>query len=454
MNSAARSPTPSPRVHVAIHLVAGGVLMAASFLVAHSPDLDLYWLFLKWPLFIGGMTFGAAAACYRFRPIARLTSGLCVAVVALFVACSAAEGLFRLIGYDFRHQEADWRSLPPFFRRPLVPMAGAFFRRSGPEDWTGQVIKTYAKYLRMPTDPYDDEPVVSVHYDQFGFRNVPRPAKWEIAVAGDSFTELGHLRQDQLFTTILGQRLNRGVLNLGVSYTGPLSYLAFLSDYGVCETLHDVVAVFYEGNDIEDVTREYTDLRRYELTGQREQFQFHKQTSMLRGLGEMFRRERVGTLPGPPVISYFESRSGKVPMTLGPAPLSRSDLTGKNREALEYFFEHYAAFGKEHHVRTWLAYMPSKKRVLFDQVQFTAEASERVRNWTPSDLPQEIMADCARHGVGFIDLTEVLVEQTKKTGELMFNARYDLHLNALGALVVADELAKQLGPTQPSVLEK
>ena len=44
MNPAARSPTPSPRVHVAVHLAASGVLMTASFLVAHSPDLDLYWL--------------------------------------------------------------------------------------------------------------------------------------------------------------------------------------------------------------------------------------------------------------------------------------------------------------------------------------------------------------------------------------------------------------------------
>ena len=57
--------------------------------------------------------------------------------------------------------------------------------------------------------------MITVQYDEAGFRNPAGMLDWDIAVAGDSFTELGYLRHEDLFTTVLGQILDARVLNLG-----------------------------------------------------------------------------------------------------------------------------------------------------------------------------------------------------------------------------------------------
>ncbi|MGC8990386.1 MAG: hypothetical protein ACP5MD_09715, partial [Verrucomicrobiia bacterium] len=51
---------------------------------------------------------------------------------------------------------------------------------------------------------------------------------------------------------------------------------------------------------------------------------------------------------------------------------------------------------------------------------------------------------CAKHGIRFVDLTPSLRQETHRSGELLFNALYDTHLNARGSAFVAEELAKQL----------
>lgn len=129
----------------------------------------------------------------RPHVILHLTAGICLSVISLFVSVAGMETVFRWLRCDFRRQDAAWRRLPPFFRRPMTPMAGALFRRAGPDEWTGQVIRAYVRHERLPTEPYDDEPAITVKYDEHGFRNESHPGAWSVAVAGDSFVELGHL---------------------------------------------------------------------------------------------------------------------------------------------------------------------------------------------------------------------------------------------------------------------
>jgi hypothetical protein len=298
-------------------------------------------------------------------------------------------------------------------------------------------------------DAYPDEPVVTIHYDRFGFRNDDDLKAWDIAVAGDSFTELGYLPTEQLFTTILGRRLQRRVLNLGVASTGPFTYLSYLQDYGLCPEIRETLVVFYEGNDMEDLRREQADWRRFQKTGQRPRREVHRQTSVLRALGERLRRTDP-LAPQLPVDAWFQSAHGRVAVTLQPPPRSRADQPAEALQALAIFADRYAAFARQHGVRPWLAYMPCKQRVWHGRLEFIATAADNLKTWQPNDLPAVVAAECARTGIGFIDLTPALREATDRTGELLFNTIYDTHLNAGGSAVVAEALARALTAGPPA----
>lgn len=435
----------SLRLHGGIHLVAGGLLVLSSLLIGWIPEFALYYQPLQKPLLLCGLVLPLLAGFHRRIRFARLSAGVCLLAISFVLTVALAEVAFRLVAFDFRRQESTWRRIPPFYRKPMVPTGTAFFRRAGPEEWTGPVITTYLKELRLPTAPYRDEAVITVKYDDQGFRNDPRPAEWLIAVAGDSFTELGHLPSAQLFTTILGQRLAVPVRNLGVSYTGPLSQLSYLNDYGISSMTRVAVIVFYEGNDLEDLTREHAAELQYRQTGRRVPFRFRKQTSLLRALGERVRTGVARSPPSdPPVIAYFQSRRGRLPMTLGPAPKAGADLTAETRQALQDFFQRYAAFGKAHGLRVGLAYLPCKIRVLHHRIEFTDAAVDTDREWTPTDLPAVIANGCRSYGIEFRDLTPCLVAETSRSGEAPYSGLYDLHLNARGAAAVAEELTRWL----------
>jgi len=302
---------------------------------------------------------------------------------------------------------------------------------------------------RRDPSPYALEPPTTICYDQFGFRNDSAWSDWEIAVAGDSFTELGHLPYERLFTTMLSLRQRLRVRNLGVSYTGPLTQLSYLEDYGKAPSLRRAIIVFFEGNDFADLNSEYKALLSWETTGKRPLRQFHKQTSLLRAAGERVRKGwRMPPPDGPMIDAVFMSDAGPVPITVGEIPASREDVPPFILAGLERFAADYARFGKSNNVQTWLAYMPCKARVLFHRMKTTEQATQRVKNWAPSDLAALVAGLCARHGIRFVDLTPALMEETRRTGDLLFNALYDCHLNARGSEVVAQELSKRLGEVE------
>ena len=142
--------------------------------------------------------------------------------------------------------------------------------------------------------------------------------------------------------------------------------------------------------------------------------------------------------------AFFKSPHGGIPVTLAFTPPGRSGLSDKTVRYLEEFFSEYADFGTVRQVTAWLAYMPSKRRVLDGQIQFTSAADEKLRIWRPTDLPELISELCDQYGIGFIDLTPALVDETRNNARLVYNSIYDTHLNSLGSLVVAREMARHL----------
>ncbi len=372
--------------------------------------------------------------------MSRPSTRLCLGLLSALVTLALFEGFFRLVDYDFADDVEAWWRAPPYFRKPIVPTGEVFFRRPGPEEWTGQVLNTMLEQEQASPNPYRDEPVITVKYDRFGFRNEQGFSDWEVAVAGDSFTELGYLAYDQLFTTILGKTLKVRVLNLGASYTASLTQLSYLRDYGVAPSTRHAMIVFFEGNDISGLRKEYDALLRFQETGRREYRVLQPQTSMIRAACELLKRN-----DDPPLVTgTFRGADGVVPITLGYMPPEGADLEAENVQALEYFFERYAEFGRKRGLTVWLAFMPCKDRVLHGHVVFAKDAPRDVQEWRPTDLPAMIEALSDRSGVRFIDLTPVLVAETQETRELVFNPIYDSHINARGSLVVAGELARHL----------
>jgi hypothetical protein len=181
-------------------------------------------------------------------------------------------------------------------------------------------------------------------------------------------------------------------------------------------------------------------LVRWRETGQRDYREFSKQPSLVRALYKVV--ERVWPKQSNPITAYFKS-SQDIPVSLNYTPPGRAQLSKETMHHLNYFFKQYDDFGKERQITVWLAYMPCKERVLHGQVEFSASAAEKFKNWQPTDLPEVISGLCDQYGIKFIDLTPALIRETSHNKQLLYNSIYDTHLNSHGSLVVGQELARQ-----------
>jgi hypothetical protein len=269
-------------------------------------------------------------------------------------------------------------------------------------------------------------------------------------VAGDSFTELGYLRQDQLFTTQMQQLTGWRVLNLGVSMTGPFTQLTYLETFGVSSALEHTVIVFFEGNDIQDMDAEFDALKIHEATGERSYRSIRKQTSLFRAFGEWLvnRQHPIQPIVKRLPIFFFESESGDIPVTIWQVGPSLRDLGPERSNELSSFLRSYSEFGKRHQVTPWLAFMPCKGRVLHDRLK-PSPVSPEVKPWSPTRLPEWVAERCQRHGIRYVDLTPGLLHAARDRGELVYNPIVDIHLNSRGAAIVARELANALTKAAP-----
>jgi hypothetical protein len=421
------------------------------------------------------------------RPRALAGLGLAMGFVLPLVMLS--EIAFRWVDWDFRGQEAAWRRLPPFTREARTPTGTVFFRRDGPEAWTGAVLRASLE-LRGQAVPsvYRDEPTLVVRYDAQGFRNEAGWTDWDLAVAGDSFTELGFLPYDALFTTLMesgvgagamltthepgrtpgggtppstaggtpaatearfmGSGLEWRVRNLGVSGTGPYTQLHYLKEYGDAPSLRQVLIVFFEGNDLEDMELELEAMNRWEATQERPRREFVPQTSLLMALADAWagvRGDRAGARSVPRVYT-FRSAAGPVPVHLTEVPPQRRRLPEDGMERVDRFLAEYHGWTQARDVKAWLAYMPCKARVLHGRIEGEDPRSLHPGPWWSEELPGLVQEACGRHGIRWVDLTPPLLEAAIDRGELVFNPLFEAHLNARGSEVVANALIRKFRP--------
>ena len=113
-------------------------------------------------------------------------------------------------------------------------------------------------------------------------------------------------------------------------------------------------------------------------------------------------------------------------------------------EALNLAYAKLGRLAREHGITPWLVYMPCKARVHHGQLEWTPRAMERVSEWEPSRLPDYVRGLAGKHGMRFHDLSGVLAEEARASGELLYNSMYDMHLNARGSRVVGRALVELL----------
>jgi len=130
--------------------------------------------------------------------------------------------------------------------------------------------------------------------DEHGFHNPPglwsrQPA--EIAVIGDSFVQGACVPSEKNFTALIRAQVPR-TLNLGMGGVGPLRELAILKEYGSVVRPNIVLWVYYEGNDLADLSYEKHGFFRAYLTQGPFQGLIAKQAAIDSGLIDTVRQVR------------------------------------------------------------------------------------------------------------------------------------------------------------------
>lgn len=433
---------------ISIGLVSGGVSGGFGVL--------LLWLvknrdivFLKWPgvfFCVLGLAFVAAGFMRASAMQRALRTGAILFLNTAVLVC-IVEGFCRVAGVNLAGitgEQKRFERYPVCFRMPTQPVPEVYFTRPGPQVWTGRVLNTLLKNLNATDNPYPDEPEITAHYDKNGFRNPDDLTDWDIAVAGDSFTEAGYLPEEQMFTSILAAKSGKRVKHLGVSYTGNFTQTAYLENFGKAPSTKQAVIAFFEGNDIDDDAREYRDLQNFRTTGQRPYREVGRETSLFKTFYLFVKNLRHFSLqPRSYATASWVFDGKKTPVSIYYAPPAPESLSKTENEALRAALDGWAKVNRDLGIEPWLLYLPYKRRVLHGALEFKADADPEIVNWEPNGLPEFIERLCKQRGIKFIDSTAALVESCKK-GMLTHNTIYDTHLNREGNRIVGELLAKTL----------
>jgi hypothetical protein len=436
---------PSLRFYRWLHRWAAAMLVGLALgLRLHAPEDPVWAAFVPMVFALGLVPL--LMSLLPVRPI--VSSALCgvsVSMLILVGLIALGEVMCRWVGFDFNRQEATWRRLPPYCRQPKEPTGTVFFRHDGPEVWTGRVISTGITLAgwTLP-EAYRHEAEVTVRYDAHGFRDEEDLKDWEIAVAGDSFTELGSVPFEELFTTVLARGTGSRVRNLGVSSTGPFTHLSYLENYGVAPSLRQMLVVFFEGNDVYDLAEELGAIQHHEATGRRPYRVFEKQTSLMTALGGLWGEEgwreprSLDLIP----MFHFHGAHGTEPVTISQLPPGLEELTSIDHARIDRFLSDFQKLGQRKGVKIGLVYMPCKGRVLHGRLEAVEAEREGGRLWEPTRFPEVMAEGCRRRGIEFIDVTPALRLAAQDHGELIYNPILDEHLNTRGSLIVGRTLVE------------
>ncbi len=379
-----------------------------------------------------------------------LTRKMVFATMSLLLFVGVCEFSFKAIGFDFSKLGQDLNATPIFYRIPTEPFGSAFYKRPGNQVWTGKVITAQMQRIGYDSKWFPEEEAHTLKYDADGFRNPDGLQAWTIAMIGDSFTELGNLKQDQLVSSRLSTLLDTPVKNLGVSHTGLLNQTEYLREYGISPETEEVIWVFFEGNDIQDYVME-TDRVSAIQTGNAEHIDLLKthqsQNSLVKAIYRKFFAKSRMEIYGPAVNAILDD--GSTQFKIDYAPPGREQIF-LHLQRYEAGIDKLQNLCEQHKLNLTCVYMPCKRRA-FSGYRYTVDPSAPKylkQKWVPSDLPDWMREVCNDKGIRFVDVTADL-QKLNQTELLSHNLAFDTHLTADGAEVVAQMLARALRPDTP-----
>jgi hypothetical protein len=370
-------------------------------------------------------------------------------LIAFLFFYGLCELTFQLIGFDFSQTTRDLESVPTFYRIPTTPFGEAYYRRPGATSWTGKVVTSQMQRIGYDAKWFPQEQEITLQYDKDGFRNPADLEDWEIVVIGDSFTELGNLKYDDLVSTQLGSLVDRSVKNLGISHTGVLNQTACLQHFGISKSTKHVVWAFFEGNDLQDMVLESQRLSRIE-TGASDHVDLianrKTQSSLTAAIQNVLFAPSRLDIYGSAVNATLSRGNELVRFKLDYTPVG-SEMLGPVGDQLKVAIEKLAEYCRQRDMKLWCVYLPTKRRVFHSLgYQVDTDATLHLRQpWQPSDLPQWLELQCRQKQIEFVDATPSLIE-LNKSGEFSHNLVFDTHLSVAGARVVAESLAAKMQP--------
>ncbi len=397
---------------------------------------------------MAALAFAAWMLAWRGRGTPWI-SALALRVRAFFIVASILLCVPEIIalksGVDWDERfgnEVTPRQMAPFFRAPSVRIESVFFRKQGPLHWEGRPLTLMMEHSLAADVTYVGERVIAVDHDADGFRNAPPLTDWDIAVVGDSYTELGFLPQEELFTSVLARRTGRRVRNLGASSSGPFSYLSFFNHHAKSPSCRHAMFVLFEGNDVTDAEKEWTALETFERTGVAPDRAYHPQASLLTAAWKSAPR-----LMHPPARRTYANAwlrigDGEVAVTMSDAwlPPDPTRLTVRQQECIERALSEMKQSATAAGMKPWLVFLPACNRLYAGRLRFTDATPPAARKWERNTLPEFIASLCAKHGLALIDATAPL-QAAIDAGRMVYNPVRDFHLNAEGSRVVGEAMA-------------
>jgi hypothetical protein len=131
------------------------------------------------------------------------------------------------------------------------------------------------------------------------------------------------------------------------------------------------------------------------------------------------------------------------PVSLTYTPPNTAQISLVDSAIVSSTLTEWARLARQLGMEPWIVYMPCKRRVLDGYVRFHPNVKKTLINWAPTDLPDFIGKIANRTGMGFVDLTGPLVDETRQ-GRLTFNSVTDTHLNRHGSVIVAQAIISAL----------
>ena len=427
-----------PRVRRLLPLIAGCVLISGGFLLEIITETGLPQSLLL-VLVLSGCSFVVLGIFLRHHRFSTALSNVSLAILSATISVAALEAIGRVVGFDFDrlHQPGD--DVPIYYRTPMLHAGEGVFRRPGPASWRGRPLAAYMRMHGAGEGPYAGEQPVVVEYDRLGFRNPPDLTDWEVVVAGDSFVELGYLPYEQLFTTVAAQRLGIRIKNLGVAGTGPVSQTFYVKKYGKAKSTKDAVLCFFEGNDLNDLTRELRNTESFRALGQ--PWERRKQVSLVKEIGRHLKIDRrAATVAASRVTPNAVVMTGNQerPMTVGVNP-PVWDRLGRNRqEAVVCAMSNWAATVRAQGMRPWVMCLPDSHRVFHGLLRYSNPDGGMAR-WRPGEFAPHLGQACTNLDIRFIDPFPAL-RRAVDAGRSPYNLVGDNHLSVEGSSIVAEVL--------------